>query len=552
MLTAVILGFLLSSFILLPSVLYSIKLSSRISSRGGFFHIVFSNLFALSDTDTIATTLLRMFSNNIMGTTNYSGALNYYEAPQFFFSSLNLFVLTIVLLESIFRIKKEKKRSILRLVELVMFTVAVINPLIPVVFNGFQYPSYRYTFLCMPLFALWYAEVIDKIIRGKLCHGFLEISLGVTVSAIILYKCYQIVGNTVAVAKHSLFFCFFVLLAAAMIAIFLITSKNNKQKIFVTMLLGILIIGNISFDSFITTNYRIVASDINAERNSRYEENLTKKAIEYIKEKDNGFFRIDKTYYDISCFFNDSMAIGYNGISVYNSSGNKNVHEFVLKLLPEFISGPTVSYNSFLNVYDNAEMAALLGVKYVLSYFDLSAIPGYELINQIESLRIYRNTLCDGIGRFYNKVISQEEYENDVQTSESMDVFQTLILDNGCSDILTNVHGKVEFKQGHNSAHIKGSVFASDDGWLFVSIPYEDGWNATIDGEKTTIVRADYGFSALHIAKGEHDIEFCYKTPYLTSGIIISIIGVALTVWFGIYESKKTHAFVKQELTIKR
>lgn len=66
--------------------------------------------------------------------------------------------------------------------------------------------------------------------------------------------------------------------------------------------------------------------------------------------------------------------------------------------------------------------------------------------------------------------------------------------------------------------------------YLFVRLPYSEGWHATIDGVETEIIKANYGFMAVKLSAGEHAIEFDYETPLLRVGAILSALGIAVLI----------------------
>jgi uncharacterized membrane protein YfhO len=67
---------------------------------------------------------------------------------------------------------------------------------------------------------------------------------------------------------------------------------------------------------------------------------------------------------------------------------------------------------------------------------------------------------------------------------------------------------------------------------LVLSIPYSEGWNAYVDGEKASIYKANVMYMALALDKGDHTISLVYTTPYLKVGMVISFI--SLVVFIGI------------------
>jgi uncharacterized membrane protein len=63
--------------------------------------------------------------------------------------------------------------------------------------------------------------------------------------------------------------------------------------------------------------------------------------------------------------------------------------------------------------------------------------------------------------------------------------------------------------------------------FLFVSVPFDDGWKAQINGRPAVIERANIGFMGLRVPAGECTVRFDYKTPGLETGTIISVLAAA-------------------------
>lgn len=86
---------------------------------------------------------------------------------------------------------------------------------------------------------------------------------------------------------------------------------------------------------------------------------------------------------------------------------------------------------------------------------------------------------------------------------------------------------------------VTASVNAPEDGYLFLAIPYEDGWTASVDGKDQEILRADYGFSAVAVTEGSHQVVLEFHTPWLIPGCIIAaIFWLLFFIWLWI---KKSH-----------
>lgn len=69
---------------------------------------------------------------------------------------------------------------------------------------------------------------------------------------------------------------------------------------------------------------------------------------------------------------------------------------------------------------------------------------------------------------------------------------------------------------------VTATVEMPEAGLLFTSVPYEDGWTATIDGERADIVPISDALIALDIPEGTHTLRLDYVTPGVGAGIAIS------------------------------
>lgn len=65
-----------------------------------------------------------------------------------------------------------------------------------------------------------------------------------------------------------------------------------------------------------------------------------------------------------------------------------------------------------------------------------------------------------------------------------------------------------------------------EDGMILFTVPYSKGWTAYVDGERQKIYKADVGFLAVKVNKGEHMVALKYDTLGLFPGGILFIIGL--------------------------
>ena len=121
-----------------------------------------------------------------------------------------------------------------------------------------------------------------------------------------------------------------------------------------------------------------------------------------------------------------------------------------------------------------------------------------------------------------------------------MDVAQTAVIHNEFAYLLpeltttdsTSTLDQVELIKYHP----EGSTYKvnSEKGGLLVlsEIWYPDGWTATVDGEQTDLVRANYILRALPVEAGEHNVVLSYEPPKAAMASVASNIGSILLLLF--------------------
>ena len=82
------------------------------------------------------------------------------------------------------------------------------------------------------------------------------------------------------------------------------------------------------------------------------------------------------------------------------------------------------------------------------------------------------------------------------------------------------------------------TIYADADKYAFYSIPNDDGWKASVNGEPVEITDIN-GFMAVPIKEGENRIEFSYHTPGLREGCIMSAGALFVICVYLIWAKKK-------------
>jgi uncharacterized membrane protein YfhO len=77
---------------------------------------------------------------------------------------------------------------------------------------------------------------------------------------------------------------------------------------------------------------------------------------------------------------------------------------------------------------------------------------------------------------------------------------------------------------------VSGTISADQDKILVLSIPYQNGWTAYVDGEEMELTRANYMYMALPITAGEHTIELTFAIPGVKYALVITPVSVVLLI----------------------
>lgn len=137
---------------------------------------------------------------------------------------------------------------------------------------------------------------------------------------------------------------------------------------------------------------------------------------------------------------------------------------------------------------------------------DLGLCTEGELISLTISVKDGRS---DGYADFILRSVNMETFEKGYQMLKE----QSLMVD--------------EF----TDTKITGKINVKEDGVLYTSIPYDEGWKIKVDGkeiDKEEYLAIGDALLGIYLEKGEHTIEFEYEPQGLKIGIVLSIFGLII------------------------
>ena len=78
----------------------------------------------------------------------------------------------------------------------------------------------------------------------------------------------------------------------------------------------------------------------------------------------------------------------------------------------------------------------------------------------------------------------------------------------------------------------KLSVDATKSGQLFLTIPYDKGWSATVNGKSVSLQRAQSGFMKVNVPAGKSTVVLHFFPQGLSAGIVTFISGILLFIFY--------------------
>ncbi len=295
--------------------------------------------------------------------------------------------------------------------------------------------------------------------------------------------------------------------------------------------------------------------------------------IELPSYEEEGFYRIETS----ENTDNFPMLWGYSTIRAFNSTVSTSIMKFydVLGIERNVASRPDKTYyalRSLLSVkyyFDeqddenssilNSESENLFGINRFNSIEassdtteadEILNIRGFSYINSQNGFNVYENEYYIPMGFAYDSYLTYDEFSGMSTENKTRNLISSLLLSDEqiekYGDILT--HYNLNEYNGDSTYYeacadkrskscsrfetdnkgFSAEIELSKDCLVFFSVPYDDGFTAYVNGEKTDIEVVDGGLMAIKCGKGQNKIRFDFELYGLRQGIFISLSGVVL------------------------
>ena len=73
---------------------------------------------------------------------------------------------------------------------------------------------------------------------------------------------------------------------------------------------------------------------------------------------------------------------------------------------------------------------------------------------------------------------------------------------------------------------------AGEGEFLYLSLPYDEGYQAWVNGEETPVYRVNDTFMAIPLQEGNNQVQLFYLPPGLRAGVVLMLVGAVLLVLF--------------------
>ena len=207
----------------------------------------------------------------------------------------------------------------------------------------------------------------------------------------------------------------------------------------------------------------------------------------------------------------------------------------------------------------NYALRGLLSVEYLITTpekrdsFEDEADAGWTYLADVDGYTLYHNDNYVPMGFTYDYYVTEATYQTSIKTLRSNLLMRALVLEDedvkaygqyltelpdemlddlhydsytqDCAD--RRAHSCSVFQM--NNAGFHAEITLDKTNLVFFSVPYDDGFTAYVNGEKTDILQVDEGLMAVLCPAGASSIDFVYQAAGLSASRVVT--AVAIPVW---------------------
>ncbi|MBA3706772.1 MAG: YfhO family protein, partial [Bacteroidetes bacterium] len=544
-----LLGVTLSSVFLFENVLQLIE-SPRGSGGNSYFDQLSSTpIFATGNMDQNSTAIMRLFSSDLIGSgINFKGWNNYLEAP-IFYSGL----ITLLLFPQIFPFLNKRKKIIYG----IFFAIWIL----PVIFPFFRYTFWLFTgdyyrafsFMVSITLIFLTLRALDNI--SSFTKINIPLLIGTTVLLFILlsYPYFEkVTPNPIDKGVMS-----FVKAMLIVYTLLIIALSREKLKQSAQIILLLLLCIELGYMSNLTVNRRSLVTTKEMNQKIGYND-YSIEAIDFIKKRDSGFYRVDKNYHSTPAIhgsLNDGLVHDYYGTSAYNPFNQKY---YILFLQSVGLARKDMETDSrwAQGLAGRPLLESIASVKYYLDrkHENPNLRMTHDSIAQFGDVKVFKSKYFIPLGFAFDRYMTSSDFEKLSLTQKDFSMLRAFIIEDAEKEAYGSF-GKFELKDTlplssytwdvyrdfvnelkkdtltiteRNQSFFKANIHLDKKKLLFLSIPFDKGWKAKVNGTEQEIKLVDAGMSGIMLDKGDHQLELEFTPRYLKKGLIVSLIALAV------------------------
>lgn len=184
----------------------------------------------------------------------------------------------------------------------------------------------------------------------------------------------------------------------------------------------------------------------------------------------------------------------------------------------------------------------------------VSKMPGWSYYDKQNGFLIYENDCYIPMGFTYDQYLPRSEYDAMSESQRELSLLKAIVLED---EDVAAVEGILPAMDRYSESYTETAYFEDcadrraqtassfvrdnrgftatisleEENLVFFSVPYEEGWSATVNGQEAEILKAGVGFMAVLCPAGtDVTIRFDYMTPGLLTGLLITLAAVVLFV----------------------
>ncbi|MBQ7186320.1 MAG: YfhO family protein [Ruminococcus sp.] len=192
----------------------------------------------------------------------------------------------------------------------------------------------------------------------------------------------------------------------------------------------------------------------------------------------------------------------------------------------------------------------------------ITEMPDFEYVGDQNKFYVYKNKNFVPMGFAYDTYVSDEDLKNLGEAEKPVLLMHSLVLSEEQAIKYTPMMTKYDVKSApvsrnmykqsceekraqscysfeYDSQGFEAKIKLDSQKLVFFSVPYEKGWSAEVNGKPVDVEKVSYGFMAVPVPAGDSTITFKFKAQGLTLGRAASAGAAAVLVIYWVVDCQR-------------